>query len=90
MATAPAKARNNCSHGRFDLKLWVPARIKKALGTNVITLPVSKILRKNTFFSSPEEVRVAYDQSEINIHDEISIILNGEKLETTVGRLGFH
>ncbi len=65
----------------------VPANIKKSLGDTALTLPVAKILRKRTSFSSPEEVRVAYDQGVINIRDEVSIMLNGQKVDTTVGRI---
>ena len=61
--------------------------MKKAVGDKVITLPVAKLLRKKTTFSSPDEVRIAYDQRQAHIHDEISIVLEGEKVETTVGRV---
>ena len=65
----------------------VPKDIKNAVGDNAIVLPVSKLLRKKTSFSSREEVRIAYDQNQVHIHDEITIVINGEKIETTVGRI---
>jgi len=38
-------------------------------------------------FSSPEEVRVAYDAGEIEIHAGIKVRMNGALVETTTGRI---
>jgi DNA-directed RNA polymerase subunit beta' len=38
-------------------------------------------------FSSPEEVRIAYDHGEIGLHTPISVRMNGARIETTVGRV---
>ncbi len=38
-------------------------------------------------FSSPEEVRMAYDSGEIDIHAGIHVRMDGETVETTVGRV---
>lgn len=65
----------------------LPPEIQKTLGDKVLTLPVARVLRRKTFFSSPEEVRIAYDQREVHIHDEITVILNGRSVDTTVGRV---
>src|SRR5918994_1425860 len=37
-------------------------------------------------FSSPTEVRIAYDQGEVEIQAPITVRMNGERVETTVGR----
>jgi DNA-directed RNA polymerase subunit beta' len=38
-------------------------------------------------FSGPEEVRVAYDQGEVELQAPISVRYNGERVETTAGRV---
>jgi DNA-directed RNA polymerase subunit beta' len=38
-------------------------------------------------FSSPTEVRMAYDQSEVDIQAPITVRINGERIDTTVGRI---
>ncbi len=39
------------------------------------------------YFSNPEEVRVAYDDGKIDLHAEISVRMDGKRVETTVGRI---
>ncbi len=38
-------------------------------------------------FSSPEEVRVAFDQGELDLHSKIIMRIKGQRVETTVGRV---
>src|ERR687893_802690 len=38
-------------------------------------------------FSSPTEVRIAYDQGEVEIQAPITVRMNGERVDTTVGRI---
>jgi DNA-directed RNA polymerase subunit beta' len=38
-------------------------------------------------FSSPEEVRIAFDHGEIGIHTPVSVRMDGARVETTVGRI---
>ena len=38
-------------------------------------------------FSNPTEVRMAYDQSEVDIQAPITVRINGERIDTTVGRI---
>ncbi len=38
-------------------------------------------------FSNPEEVRIAYDANEVDLHARIKVRLDGEHVETTVGRI---
>src|SRR5262250_1574339 len=38
-------------------------------------------------FSNPSEVRVAYDQGEVDIQAPIAVRINGERVDTTVGRV---
>jgi DNA-directed RNA polymerase subunit beta' len=43
--------------------------------------------RKPVPFSSPEEVRIAYDQEELSIHAQIPVRIDGKIINTTVGRI---
>ena len=38
-------------------------------------------------FSNPEEVRIAYDAKEVDLHAVIKVRMDGELVETTVGRI---
>jgi DNA-directed RNA polymerase subunit beta' len=38
-------------------------------------------------FSSPEEIRIAYDASEVDLHARIKVRIDGALVETTVGRV---
>jgi DNA-directed RNA polymerase subunit beta' len=38
-------------------------------------------------FSSPAEVRIAYDQDEVDLQAQITVRINGERVDTTVGRI---
>jgi DNA-directed RNA polymerase subunit beta' len=38
-------------------------------------------------FSSPQEVRIAYDQGEVDLQARVQVRINGERKETTVGRV---
>ncbi|MFH0812837.1 MAG: hypothetical protein V2A69_08365 [Pseudomonadota bacterium] len=61
--------------------------VSEDIKNKVMSLTVAQVLRKKCSFSSLEEVRVAYDQGEIKVHDEISVIMQGERVDTTVGRV---
>ncbi|MCD6352698.1 MAG: hypothetical protein J7M06_00600 [Proteobacteria bacterium] len=71
------------AHKSGDLSL----KTKGSLKDKILSLTVGQILRKGCFFSSPLEVRIAYDQGEMNIHDKITLVIKGEKVDTTVGRV---
>ncbi len=42
---------------------------------------------ENKIFSNPEEVRSAYDSGCVDLHARIKVRINGERVETTVGRV---
>ncbi|MAI27155.1 MAG: DNA-directed RNA polymerase subunit beta' [Myxococcota bacterium] len=44
-------------------------------------------LGEGMVFSSPEEVRIAYDAESLHIHSAIKVRVNGELVETTTGRM---
>ncbi|MFA5143819.1 MAG: DNA-directed RNA polymerase subunit beta' [Candidatus Omnitrophota bacterium] len=41
-------------------------------------------------FSSPEEVRIAYEDQEIELHAKIKVVIDEKLIETTVGRVFFN
>ncbi|HLS91150.1 MAG TPA: DNA-directed RNA polymerase subunit beta', partial [Limnochordia bacterium] len=41
-------------------------------------------------FSSPDEVRMAYAEGTLSLHARITVRLNGQRLETTAGRIFFN
>ncbi len=40
-----------------------------------------------SLFSSPTEVRIAYDQGEVDLQARITVRIGGERVDTTVGRV---
>ena len=42
---------------------------------------------ENRIFSNPGEVRCAFDSREVDLHARIQVRMNGERIETTVGRI---
>ena len=38
-------------------------------------------------FSSPTEVRIAYDQGEVDLQAPVTVRINDERIDTTVGRV---
>src|SRR5512143_1474125 len=57
------------------------------LGIYYMTRERPYVKGEGKVFSSPEEVRVAYDATEIDLHARIKVRLDGELVETTVGRV---
>ena len=57
------------------------------LGCYYMTRERSGSRGQGMVFSSPEEVRVAYDAGEIEIHAGIKVRMNGSLVETTTGRI---
>ena len=57
------------------------------LGLYNATRERSGALGEGKIFSSPGEVRVAYDQGAVDLQAKITVRLDGERVETTVGRI---
>lgn len=57
------------------------------LGLYNATRERSGALGEGKVFSSPGEVRVAYDQGTVDLQAKITVRLDGERVETTVGRI---
>ena len=57
------------------------------LGLYNATRERSGALGEDKVFSSPGEVRVAYDQGAVDLQAKITVRLDGERVETTVGRI---
>ncbi|MCP5068115.1 MAG: DNA-directed RNA polymerase subunit beta', partial [bacterium] len=57
------------------------------LGCYYMTRERPGVVGEGLVFSGPEEVRVAYDAGELDIHAGIKVRLEGEIVETTTGRI---
>jgi DNA-directed RNA polymerase subunit beta' len=57
------------------------------LGIYYMTRERPYVKGEGKVFSSPEEVRIAYDANEIDLHARMKVRLDGELVETTVGRV---
>jgi len=59
------------------------------LGIYYMTMEKSLARGEGKSFSHPTEVREAFDKGELDLHAKISVMINGEKVETTTGRVLF-
>ncbi len=57
------------------------------LGLYYMTSPYPGVKGEGKIFSNPEEVRMAYDAGEIDLQARIKVRINGERVETTTGRV---
>jgi len=57
------------------------------LGIYYMTRERPYVKGEGKVFSNPEEVRIAYDANEVDLHARMKVRLDGELVETTVGRI---
>jgi DNA-directed RNA polymerase subunit beta' len=57
------------------------------LGIYYLTREVPFARGEGKLFSSPDEVRIAYDAGEVDLHARIKVRIEGKRYDTTVGRL---
>ncbi len=57
------------------------------LGIYYMTRERPYVKGEGKVFSNPEEVRIAYDATEVDLHARIKVRFDGELVETTVGRV---
>ena len=57
------------------------------LGIYYMTRERPYVKGEGKVFSGPEEVRIAYDANEVDLHARIKVRLDGELVETTIGRI---
>ena len=57
------------------------------LGIYYMTRERPYVKGEGKFFSSPDEVRMAYDAQEIDLHARIQVRMDGSLVKTTVGRI---
>lgn len=57
------------------------------LGIYYMTRERPYVKGEGKIFSNPDEVRVAYDANEVDLHAKIKVRIDGEMVETTVGRV---
>lgn len=60
------------------------------LGAYYMTKPREGEKGEGMIFSSPQDVKIAYDQGVVGLHALIKVRVNGEIIETTVGRTLFN
>jgi DNA-directed RNA polymerase subunit beta' len=71
------------AHGR---PIIVPTQ-DIVLGLYYLTIDRKSARGEGKKFADPEEVRIAYDAGQIDLHARIKVRLNGELMETTTGRV---
>ena len=79
-------ATNNILSPAHGKPIIVPTQ-DMVLGIYYMTRDRQHVKGEGGIFSSPAEVRVAYDHNEANLHAIIRVRINGELVETTVGRV---
>ncbi len=57
------------------------------LGIYYLTRDKVGVKGEGKIFSGPEEVRIAYDAKEVDIHAQIKVRMDGRLVDTTVGRI---
>ncbi len=57
------------------------------LGLYFLTRDRDFVAGEGRLFSSPAEVRIAYDAGEVALHAKIKVRMNGKRVDTTVGRI---
>jgi DNA-directed RNA polymerase subunit beta' len=60
------------------------------LGIYYLTKEKKGVRGEGKMFSSPEEVRIAYDAREVEEHAHIKVRMNGDFVDTTVGKVIFY
>jgi len=60
------------------------------LGCNYLTKPRGGAKGEGMIFASPQEARMALDHGRVDLHALIHCRVNGERIQTTVGRLIFN
>ncbi|MDA0999733.1 MAG: DNA-directed RNA polymerase subunit beta' [bacterium] len=77
---------NNILSPANGMPLAVPSQ-DIILGCYYLTKPRGKSKGEGSVFASPGEVRVAYDQEEVGLQARIRVRVDGDLVETTVGRV---
>ena len=57
------------------------------LGIYYMTRGVTGAKGEGKIFANPEEVRCAYDAKAVDLHAKITVRIDGERFDTTVGRI---
>ncbi len=79
-------AVNNILSPANGKPIMVPSQ-DMVLGCYYLTKAKDGTKGEGKVFSSPEEVRMAYDAKEVGEHAKIKVRINGKLVETTVGRV---
>ncbi len=79
-------APHNIMHTQNGDPITVPSQ-DMVLGVYYLTKQKSGCLGEGKVFSSVDELTIAYDQKKVELHAKIKVRINGELIETTVGRV---
>lgn len=82
-------APHNIMHTQNGDPIAVPSQ-DMVLGIYYLTKVKSGVKGEGKFFSSPEEVIVAYNNNAIDLHAKIKVRMDGKLIETTTGRILFN
>lgn len=82
-------APHNIMHTQNGEPIAVPSQ-DMVLGLYYLTKVRHGVLGEGKSFASPEEVILAYDSGHVELHAKIKVRIDGQLLETTVGRVIFN
>lgn len=82
-------APHNIMHTQNGEPIAVPSQ-DMVLGLYYLTKVRHGALGEGKFFASPEEVLLAYDSGHVELHAKIKVRIDGQLIETTVGRVLFN
>ncbi|MCS7170111.1 MAG: DNA-directed RNA polymerase subunit beta', partial [Candidatus Kapabacteria bacterium] len=82
-------APHNIMHTQNGEPIAVPSQ-DMVLGLYYLTKVRHGASGEGKYFASPEEAILAYDTGHIELHAKIKLRINGERIETTVGRVLFN
>ena len=79
-------ASNNILSPAHGKPIIVPSQ-EIVLGLYFLTRDREFVKGEGRIFSGPDEVRVAYDSAEVELQAKVKVRLNGELVDTTIGRV---
>ncbi|MEN3027600.1 MAG: DNA-directed RNA polymerase subunit beta', partial [Chlorobiota bacterium] len=82
-------APHSIMHTQNGEPIAVPSQ-DMVLGLYYLTKVRHGALGEGKFFASPEEAILAYDSGHVELHAKVKVRVNGQLIETTVGRIIFN
>ena len=79
-------APHNIMHTQNGDTITVPSQ-DMVLGVYYLTKQRTGCIGEGKSFSNPDEVKIAYDQGKAELHAKVRVRINGQSIDTTVGRV---